>query len=405
MKIKLLPIAALLPGALFAYEVNKDIESETIRGDGGESLVFHGNYAASDIEVSGSFTHVSVGAGYSVNNGSFDSLLINASNESGFQIGGGRGTAHVSGTSFEDMQISVSANSLGNIYGLSINSSVLENVDFSGTAISVENSSFLSMVAGISIRNAQISGADFTNLKIEASGTGVCGVYIEMLRNDSNSINSLDFRGSTFNGESFGASDIRVSLIRSGSSSSVLKNIMLGDGTIYSADFTGAEAQWGAVEDFAQNGGLILDAGESFVVDGGSSGVSAKLSVDSTLHGGSIGLENGGILEIADNTSLTFAKDSGVTIMLGSDGIGSFEDYMKLGANSTIVMEGYDSPDDIKNAFLDMFQDMNGSRPDWDVILDENWHIVGVAVPEPMAVAAFFSALALVFAHLCKWYR
>lgn len=120
------------------------------------------------------------------------------------------------------------------------------------------------------------------------------------------------------------------------------------------------------------------------------------MDVSSNVSQGQLIFENGGKLNLADNTSLTI---NGAIDIIVSDTSVDLSDILVFGENSTIVLAGYESQEEALNAFKDMIKyDDNGVLKSADVRDINNLGNNIFAVPEPATYAAFFGALALAFA-------
>ncbi len=198
-------------------------------------------------------------------------------------------------------------------------------------------------------------------------------VWIDSMRN---TFKSTDFRGATVNGESFNSSDI--------ADAGENINTLLGNGEIFSNDMNNSI-----------NKGLVLGEGETFTI--AAHEVSAKLTVDSTLTDGTIDIKDGGLFELTDGVTLTLTDQ--VNILFDASAlVGSVNDLVLLGKDSTIVMAGYESDEAAQAAFISLFQDSEGKGVDWSPDSIANFVVAGPAIPEPSTYAAIFGALALAFA-------
>ena len=202
-------------------------------------------------------------------------------------------------------------------------------------------------------------------------------VWIDSARN---TFRSTDFRGATVNGKSFAASDI--------ADAGENINTLLGDGEIFSND-SGSSV----------NKGLLLAEGDTFTISAHE--VSAKLTVDSTLTGGTIDIKDGGLLELADGVTLTLTDAVDILFDAGA-AVDSASDLIALGENATVVMAGYESDEAAQAAFVGLFKDSDGNGVDWSPSTVADFVVAGGAVPEPAACAALLGALALAFAAYKK---
>ncbi len=325
---------------------------------------------------------------------------------------------------------------------VSINGNV-NGLDFS-------NSNFIGSTAGVEIYsfaisfNGNIKNLNINNAKFNAYTNAIIAEYngtIEGLSAHNVSFNgmsdsyaiyvdeikSADFRGATVN--AYGTAETQLLSNANILSLEGVKNVIMGNGEIHSYSAEDA-SDW----ELSKNLGLVLAEGETFKIskyepkDGATtfalanSGISAKLTANSEIKGGTIIFDEGETLNIEqgitlsvsgnsviDNGVINFAKGSSIVLEDGStltlsetefilaDGVDATS-ILTAGENSTIVMAGY-SNEEAESAFASMFKDSNG-----DTIKDlgtsfENFNIVGgAAVPEPSTYAAIFGALALGFA-------
>ncbi len=287
-----------------------------------------------------------------------------------------------------------------------------DNVDFSGAtfrgdasfnAASSDPDNGRSEALWISC--STLNNVNFSNIKIELSsenGTGIRNpVTLSGAANGTYTVmTNLDFRGAAVKIDSAPVESLGIKHIHLSSDGkrAQMKNVLLGDGTILSADMTwvGNDA-YSTFEEYGQvNVGLWLkDSGDRFTVIGGD--ISAKLTVNSYASAGSIELPDGALFEISDNTTLTLSDE--VRIIFDADAnVNGVEDLFILGDDSTMVMAGYGSGEAAQAAFIGLFQDSEGSGVDWSPDSVANFVVGGAAVPEPAAYAAIFWALALAFA-------
>ncbi len=313
-----------------------------------------------------------------------------------------------------------------------------KDLNLSGSQITVTSKAD-SMASGIMFGPATIENLNVSNSKIDASmgivevyGTTINGIiahntqfvnletaeYAICLSSSSN----LDFRGATVNvrgseeNTSFSISNI------SGEKAVSSTNIIMGDGTIYSF----------ANGDITTNLGLVLAEGETFTIakyepkDGATtfslvdSGISAKLTTNSTINGGTIIFEDGETLQLSDgvklevsgdtvidngtiifgeNASITVSENSELVIADGTEFVLSegttVDSVLSTEAGSTIVMAGYETDEEAQQAFGNMFVDESGNVLTFDT---SSYNVIGgPAIPEPSTYAIIFGALALGF--------
>ena len=287
-----------------------------------------------------------------------------------------------------------------------------DNVDFSGATFK-GNASFNASSSdpnngrseALWISCSTLNNVNFSNIKIELSsdnGTGIRNpVTLSGAANGTYTVmTNVDFRGATVKidsapVESLGIKHIHLS---SDGNRAQMKNVLLGDGTILSADmnWVGNDA-YSTFEEYGQvNAGLWLkDSGDRFTVRGGD--ISAKLTVDSYASAGSIELLNGALFELSDDVTLTLSDEVSIIFDANTD-VSGIEDLMIIGNGSTIVMAGYESDADAQAAFVNLFQDSEGKGVDWSSDSVANFVVAGPAVPEPSTYAVIFGAFALIFA-------
>ncbi len=235
---------------------------------------------------------------------------------------------------------------------------------------------------GSNVENLTAQNAEFKNVDMDSDKI----VY------GSGTLKNADFRGATLT--AFGSEEAVAITAENISDYSTLKNVMLSDGTIFST-----KEIWST-----ENAGLILAEGETFTVSKYESPVamfatfstrgndiSAKLTVDSTLNGGTIVLEDGALLEVSDGVTLTISDTVEFVV---ADGVSDVSEVLSLGDNSTIVMAGY-SDEEASGAFANLFKSEDGSSVEFTA--PESFVIKGGIIPEPSTYAAIFGAIALGF--------
>jgi len=233
--------------------------------------------------------------------------------------------------------------------------------------------------SGSNVENLTAQNAEFKNVDMGSDKI----VY------GSGTLKNADFRGATLT--AFGSEETVAITAENISDYSTLKNVMLSDGTIFST-----KEIWST-----ENAGLILAEGETFTVSKYESPVatfstegndiSAKLTVDSTLNGGTIVLEDGALLEISEGVTLTLSDTVEFVV---ADGVSDVSEVLSLGENSTIVMAGYTDAE-ASNAFANLFKSEDGSSLEFTT--PESFVIKGSEVPEPSTYAIIFGAIALGF--------
>ena len=284
--------------------------------------------------------------------------------------------------------------------GLCFYMSDLNNVSFNGATISASADYPLfwismSKASNFDFKNAVLttaSGAAFT----VSGNAGISPAYDTVVSN-------FDYRGATINGELVSTKHINYS---EDGHHAEIRNCIMGDGTIVSIDANWDKSQTSGTDGFIDHlmtkNGLILKEGETFVISKYESAVStfsregndisAKITVDSTLTGGTIVLEDGASLEVSEGVTLTLSD--AVEFMV-ADGVNDISEVLSLGENSTIVMAGC-TDDEAMSAFTNLFKTEDGSSLSFANA--ESFTVIGgVAVPEPSTYAMIFGAIALGF--------
>ena len=325
---------------------------------------------------------------------------------------------------------------------------------FSDDTITARNASFVGAdltdaslnmdFAGSDFTNACLFGAkfyytttNFTNAKIngaDLSSTVANGFTKEMLystksyttdrdlsgvRFDYNNISSWDLSGLNLQNVSFLASritnvnfsnsDLRGAQMLATSGNPIYQNTIMTDGRIENFSMTSASDS------------LVIRKYEP--VSGGNM-ISAKLDTSSTISGGAIlTLERGADFEITNNSTLSVAQGSTISINTDASSSTSFS----ILAGSGLVFENgaileinidntFRSSDSVSFVVFDwenggnfevigdfvkdesIFLSLNGEKfnGDWNYNIDNNKFIINISqVPEPAAYAAIFGALAL----------
>lgn len=254
-----------------------------------------------------------------------------------------------------------------------------------------------------SVKNLNLSGSTFNSWSgisispkteldtLVAQNVKFLNVYDEMgafaiTQAGQVSLESMDFRGSTVT--YLGSTEAKTLTIGDVALMNV-KNSMFGDGVIYS--YAGGDS--------SANLGLVLAEGDTFTISAHE--VSAKLTVDSTLTGGTIDIKDGGVLELADGVTLTITDALNILFDSGA-AVDSASDLLTLGDGATIVMAGFESDEAAQAAFIEFFKDSDGNGVDWLPSTVADFVVAGAAVPEPATCAAIFGALALALAAYKK---
>ena len=258
---------------------------------------------------------------------------------------------------------------------LCLKGNTVKNINISGST--VNSWSGIDINAKTSVDTLIAHDVKFINVNAEmfakAMGQGA--------NSDTQTLKSIDLRGSTV--AYFGTSDVKTITIDDVSFRNV-ENSMVGDGVIYS--FNNGDSN--------SNRGLVLSEGEIFTVLAHE--ISAKLTVDSILTGGTIDIKDGGIFEIADNVTLTLSDS--VNFVFDAGAAEGVNDILVLGEGTTVVMSGYDSDKDARAAFVGLFHDSNGNGVDWNPETVSDFVVAGGAVPEPSFYALILCVFAAVFA-------
>ncbi len=294
---------------------------------------------------------------------------------------------------------------------------VLKNVSFANSMISSNSNS-----TGISIEGFA-KDINFQNVTI-INNNSTYAVKLSLVNNLTYEnlafeSSNIDFRGATVNGNNLSINDIN--------SIGEVKNLLDGNGEIHSY----------AEGDTTTNLGLVLNAGETFTIakyepkDGSTtfslsdSGISAKLTTNSTINGGTIIFEDGETLQLSDgvklevsgdtvidngtiifgeNASITVSENSELVIADGtefvlSEGV-TVDSVLSTETGSTIVMAGYETDEEAQQAFGNMFVDESGKVVTFDT---SNYNVIGgTAIPEPSTYAVIFGSLALGFVAYCR---
>jgi len=283
--------------------------------------------------------------------------------------------------------VDVKINHSGENAGVIAYWAILDKVSFSGAKFNLTGKSSDQMAFWFS--SAKASHLNFKNMTITGDATDFVAFGISGNQNTWTTLSDVDLRGTTVNGKLFERSHFALS--NQGNHADV-RNVILGNNTIYSCgDITWKKSQTESLT--AANKGLILEnANDSLTIDGGE----AILDVSSNVSQGQLIFENGGKLNLVDNTSLTI---NGAIDIIVSDTSVDLSDILVFGENSTIVLAGYESQEEALNAFKDMIKyDDNGVLKTADVSDINNLGNNIFAVPEPAMYAAIFGALALAFA-------
>ena len=258
---------------------------------------------------------------------------------------------------------------------ININCDSVRNLNLSGST--------LNSWSGINISsNTEVDTLIAHDVKFLNVNVDMGSFAVTQTASQTKTLNSMDFRGSTVTSStSTEAKTLTIGDV-------YLRNVtnsMMGDGVIYSYNDG----------DSVSNKGLVLGEGETFTITAHE--VSAKLTVDSTLAGGTINIEDGGLFELTDGVTLTLTDQ--VNILFDANAlVDSVNDLVLLGEDATIVMAGYESNEAAQAAFISLFQDSEGKGVDWSPDSVANFVVAGPAIPEPATYAAIFGALALAFA-------
>ena len=237
---------------------------------------------------------------------------------------------------------------------------------------------------------------------------------------DYNNISGWDLSGQNLQNASFFASrltntdmsgsDLRGAEMTAISGSPVYKNTIMSDGLIKNFSMTSTADSFSIRKyEPATEGGALI---------------SAKLDTSSTISGGAaLALERGADFEIINNSTLTVAQGSVISINTDASSSTSFSIMagsslaFENGAILEINLEGtFTADDSVSFVVFDwenggsfevigdfvkdesIFLSLNGEKfnGDWNYNIDNNKFIINISqVPEPAAYAAIFGALAL----------
>ena len=302
-------------------------------------------------------------------------------------------------------------------YAISYDFVHLNNVDFSGASITSSNQ-MLSITYGATWNNVSFKNANIASNFTEGwssifwiSGTKMTSVdmrnanitaksanpYLVVLSGDDTyeaNVMDIDCRGMKINGVDFDPGKHLTVNTGNGGVKSVVKNMLLADGTIYSAGtltWSSVEPSF-AVEDV--NKGLMLEEeGDILTINGGE----AILDISSDLKDGSLVLLNGAKMNIADNTTLSISQD--IDIIVDSANV-DISEIFGFGENASVVLSGVESDNALETlSGLIKYQDEDGNLIS-ATLTDVNniASSVLVAVPEPAEWAMIFGCIALGFA-------
>ena len=247
--------------------------------------------------------------------------------------------------------------------------------------------------ANKNLRSINLSGNDLSNWNF--SGQNLQNANFESVSLKNTNMTSADLRGANL-------SDI--------TGTPIYKNTIMTDGRIENFSMTSADDS------------LLIRKYEP--VNSGGALRSAKLDTSSTISGGAIlTLERGADFEVTNNSTLSVAQGSGISINTDASSSTSFSilDGSSLifedGAILEVNIEGitdantnlsfiiFDWQDDATFENISEFVEdenlilsVNGEKfdGDWNYNIDNNKFIINISqVPEPAAYAAIFGALAL----------
>ncbi|MFI3291329.1 MAG: hypothetical protein R3Y46_05545, partial [Opitutales bacterium] len=151
--------------------------------------------------------------------------------------------AYLNNVDFSDMTINAYTGLDGGYTGLLFSySSTFENISFNNLTYTSTSASAGTAYA-FWLSSVKLIDVDFRDMTINLDTNADVLVNIGISGNSSNwaSLSDVDFRGATFNGELMGLDDFYLS---GSGTKAELNNVVLGDGTLYSA----GEFRWGELE-------------------------------------------------------------------------------------------------------------------------------------------------------------
>lgn len=294
--------------------------------------------------------------------------------------------ATLTNVSFNGVKIDVANN-----YPIAAYHSTLTNVSFDNTKINFGTGDNKEMGA-FWLSSVKARDMSFRNVSITHNFASNAVFAISGNQNTWTSIKNADFRGMTVNGSLFTKENFAIS---DDGSRVEICNAIMGNGTIYSAgvyDWDSSKQETELPLN-AENKGLILaSASDKLTINGGS----ATLDVNSKVSSGKIVLENGGKLDIADSAKLII--DGALEFIVDSENV-DLADIIGFGEDATIVIADTKDQQAALDAFLGMIKyDDNGELKTATVSDLQNLSGNIASVPEPVAYAAIFGALALALA-------
>lgn len=322
------------------------------------------------------------------------------------KVGSGYGQAVISNIDMSGMTLTAKSDEPYESYyataiGVASYNATWTNVDFSGTSISVDGNYTEN---GFWLSSVKASHIDFRNMQIALAGHGdkSDSVVFGLSGNATQwtTLSDADFRGTkvTVNGTQgtvvsniTGTSDFGYEhfYVNNTGRRAEIKNVILGDGEIYSVGVVINDDDATLLGKLADNKGLMLTSAEdTLTIDGGT----ATLTVSSEATAGQIVLTDAAQLVIADGTTLTL---NGAKIVVEVDAGTSELDLSTIlvfeGENSALKISG----DDVASAFV--FRDANGNVVS-SVSVDASKvaeHITVIPEPSAFGLLAGAGALAL----------
>lgn len=366
-------------------------------------------------DASGTLDKLTLNAGASLTNSDFSDVTLSASSE-GIYFASAKGSTttvknvNLSGLSYtgsESYPVWIGNNSPGAGYELAVvdqldmsNStfeisgtsdarfmhvynSTLTNSNFDGMSVSLETG-YIEYMFWFS--SAKIDSCSFTNMDLQLSGTAPYNGVMVVSGNTSQwtTISNTSFQGTTVTrGDTsslFDLSDILVSA-GSGGSQAEIKNIVLGDGKIYSADIytwqttdnqtylTDIDGNVTKAEEGVANKGILLNSvDDALTVNSG-----LYLDVSSTLSDGTLTF-NGGTIELRDGAVLTIDCSKGLSIVINNDAysgsgfVEGSEDQVTLSLLDVALMDAGDVTIDLSELIL--IDEAEGTQSGTIAVLD-----------------------------------
>ena len=295
-----------------------------------------------------------------------------------------------------------------NLYNANFSNAVINNVAFQSIQLDEKttfanadlygSSFFVVDLKDSTLKNANIAGTTFIDTGFNRSMLETTASYKNKKLNEISVASNgglVDFSGVDFSGVNlrnavlmnvnianadFTGADLRGSLIFGNDSGAIYKNTITSSGVLSNISM---QSESDKITIYANDARL-----------GRESSQSAKITGDTELLAGTIEIQEGEKLELADG--ITVGIGDGLNIIFDSEAASGIDDLLVIGEDTSIVMSGYDNDLSAQEAFIGLFKDSDGNVASWAPETVASF--VTAAIPEPSTYAFVFGALALCFA-------